>query len=42
MASLEAQYDRLQAAGADPVPSADEIAAEFERFLAEHDKHDDQ
>ncbi len=41
VASLEEQYDRLQAAGADPVPSADEIAAEFERFLAEQDKHDD-
>ncbi|HET9871240.1 MAG TPA: PAC2 family protein [Propionibacteriaceae bacterium] len=42
VASLEQQYDALQAAGGDPVPSADEIAAEFERFLAEQDKPDDQ
>jgi len=41
VASLEQQYDRLQAAGTEPVPSADEIAAEFERFLAEQDKQDE-
>jgi len=41
VASLEQQYDTIQASGADPVPSADEIAAEFERFLAEQDKPDD-
>jgi hypothetical protein len=38
VASLERQYDALQAAEGEPVPSADEIAAEFERFLAERDK----
>jgi predicted ATP-grasp superfamily ATP-dependent carboligase len=42
VATLEQQYDTLQASGADPVPSADEIAAEFEAFLAEQDKPDDQ
>jgi predicted ATP-grasp superfamily ATP-dependent carboligase len=42
VATLEQQYDTLQASGADPVPSADEIAAEFEAFLAEQDKRDDQ
>jgi len=35
--SLEGQFDTLQADGVDRVPSADEIGAEFERFLAEHD-----
>ena len=40
VASLETQYDALQAAGGDQVPSADEIAAEFERFLAERDKEE--
>ncbi|GAA2103582.1 PAC2 family protein [Microlunatus panaciterrae] len=39
--SLEQQYDALQADGAERVPSADEIAAEFERFLAERDDKSD-
>ena len=41
VSALEQQYDSLQADGADIVPSADEIAAEFERFLAEHDDKSD-
>lgn len=42
VSSLEEQFDSLQAGGADQVPSADEIGAEFERFLAEQeDKSDD-
>jgi predicted ATP-grasp superfamily ATP-dependent carboligase len=41
VATLEQQYDSLQADDADRVPSADEIAAEFERFLAERDKNED-
>ena len=41
VASLETQYDTLQANLDQRVPSADEIAAEFERFLAERDKRDD-
>ncbi len=41
VASLETQYDTLQAEGGPGVPSADEIAAEFERFLAERDKNED-
>lgn len=41
--SLEEQFDSLQSEGAEQVPSADEIGAEFERFLAEQDdKSDDQ
>ena len=36
--SLEQQYDAVQ--GESQVPSADEIGAEFERFLAEQDKSD--
>ncbi len=39
VASLERQYDTLTAQGIDQVPTADEIAAEFERFLAERDKN---
>jgi predicted ATP-grasp superfamily ATP-dependent carboligase len=39
VASLERQYDALPGS-VDRVPSADEIAAEFERFLAERDKDD--
>lgn len=39
--SLEQQFDSLQAEGADQVPSADEIGAEFERFLAEQDGSED-
>lgn len=38
VANLETQYDTLQAETSQRVPSADEIAAEFERFLAERDK----
>lgn len=38
VASLEAQYDTMQAETSQRVPSADEIAAEFERFLADRDK----
>jgi predicted ATP-grasp superfamily ATP-dependent carboligase len=42
VASLEQQFDSLTASGAEQVPSADEIGAEFERFLAEReDKGDD-
>ncbi|HEX8486967.1 MAG TPA: PAC2 family protein [Propionibacteriaceae bacterium] len=35
--TLEDQFDSLQAEGVDQVPSADEIGAEFERFLAERE-----
>jgi len=35
--TLEEQFDSLQAEGVDQVPSADEIGAEFERFLAERE-----
>lgn len=38
VASLEQQYDSLSRTGDPRMPSADEIAAEFERFLAERDK----
>lgn len=37
---LERQYDQAKKDG--PVPSADEIGAELERFLAERDKDDDK
>ena len=37
VATLEQQFDSLQAEGTDQVPSADEIGAEFERFLAERE-----
>jgi predicted ATP-grasp superfamily ATP-dependent carboligase len=40
VASLEQQYDALQAEH-QGVPSADDIAAEFERFLAERETKDD-
>lgn len=36
---LERQYDQARSDG--PVPSADEIGAELERFLAEQDRKDD-
>ncbi len=39
--SLEEQFDSLQADSVDQVPSADEIGAEFERFLAEQDDKSD-
>jgi predicted ATP-grasp superfamily ATP-dependent carboligase len=35
--TLEEQFDSLQSPGIERVPSADEIGAEFERFLAERD-----
>ena len=38
VATLEAQYDAVQADESRSVPSADEIGAEFERFLAEREK----
>jgi predicted ATP-grasp superfamily ATP-dependent carboligase len=37
VSTLEQQFDTLQAEGVDQVPSADEIGAEFERFLAERE-----
>jgi predicted ATP-grasp superfamily ATP-dependent carboligase len=40
VATLEQQYDALQAEQ-QGVPSADDIAAEFEKFLAEREKKDD-
>ncbi|MGI3785031.1 MAG: proteasome assembly chaperone family protein [Janthinobacterium lividum] len=40
VATLERQYDALQAEH-QGVPSADDIAAEFERFLAEREKKDE-
>jgi predicted ATP-grasp superfamily ATP-dependent carboligase len=40
VAALERQYDALPGTAAERMPSADEIAAEFERFLAEQDKDD--
>jgi predicted ATP-grasp superfamily ATP-dependent carboligase len=40
VATLEQQYDALQADRPDRVPSAEEIAAEFERFLADREKDD--
>jgi predicted ATP-grasp superfamily ATP-dependent carboligase len=38
VSTLELQYDSLQANQDDQVPSADEIAAEFEKFLADREK----
>ena len=38
VATLEQQYDAVAADASQQVPSADEIAAEFERFLAERDR----
>jgi hypothetical protein len=40
VATLEQQYDALQADRPDRVPTAEEIAAEFERFLADREKDD--
>ena len=37
VATLEEQFDSLQTPAVDQVPSADEIGAEFERFLAERE-----
>ncbi|MFT3875007.1 MAG: PAC2 family protein [Propioniciclava sp.] len=39
--ALEEQYDELRASGRPSVPSADEIGAAVERFLAEHQEGDD-
>ena len=41
VSTLEQQYDALQAEH-QGVPSADDIAAEFERFLADREKKDDE
>jgi hypothetical protein len=41
VATLEQQYDAIAADASQQVPSADEIAAEFERFLAERDRTDE-
>ncbi len=38
VATLEQQYDAMAADASQQVPSADEIGAEFERFLAEQDR----
>ena len=38
VATLEQQYDAMAADSSQQVPSADEIGAEFERFLAERDR----
>lgn len=38
VSTLEQQYDNLQAESQDRVPSAEEIAAEFEKFLADREK----
>ena len=40
VATLEQQYDALQAERPDRMPSAEEIAAEFEKFLADREKND--
>ncbi len=38
--TLEQQYDAIRVDQPDPVPSAEEIAAEFEKFLADREKDD--
>ena len=38
VATLEQQYDTMAADESQQVPSADEIGAEFEKFLAERDR----
>src|SRR4051794_25912334 len=40
VATLEQQYDALRVEQTDRVPSAEEIAAEFEKFLADREKDD--
>jgi predicted ATP-grasp superfamily ATP-dependent carboligase len=40
VSTLELQYDSLQANQSEQVPSADEIAAEFEKFLADREKNE--
>lgn len=42
VSSLETQYDVLQASGVPRVPSADEIGAEFEAFLAQNEPRGDE
>ncbi|HYI57361.1 MAG TPA: PAC2 family protein [Microlunatus sp.] len=41
VSTLEQQYDAIAADASQQVPSADEIAAEFEKFLADRDKNDE-
>lgn len=41
VSSLENQYDAVQAAPEEYLPSADELGAEFERFLADQAKDDE-
>jgi predicted ATP-grasp superfamily ATP-dependent carboligase len=38
--TLEQQYDAVRVDQPDPVPTAEEIAAEFEKFLADREKDD--
>lgn len=40
VATLEQQYDAVRVDRPDPVPTAEEIAAEFEKFLADREKED--
>jgi len=40
VATLEQQYDALRMDSGERMPSAEEIAAEFERFLADREKDD--
>jgi len=40
VATLEQQYDAIAGEGDSQMPSADEIAAEFEKFLADREKGD--
>jgi hypothetical protein len=40
VATLEQQYDAIAGEGDSQMPSADEIAAEFEKFLADREKDD--
>ncbi|MBA8795395.1 hypothetical protein FHX74_003031 [Friedmanniella endophytica] len=42
VAQLEQTYDAVQNEGPGQVPSADEIGAEFERFLAQHSRDQDK
>lgn len=42
VAQLEQQYDQYQADQPGPLPSADEIGAELERFLAERNRKDEE
>jgi hypothetical protein len=40
VATLEQQYDAIAGEGDARMPSADEIGAEFEKFLADREKDD--